>query len=276
MLKSLSSAVSGLSCHQTMMDVIGNNISNVNTAAFQSSRVTFSDVYYQTLKTGQAASPVIGGVGASQVGYGAKMASIDVLHSTGGMMTTGRPMDLYIDGSGYFIVQDVAGNESYTKLGHFYFDAVGNLVDSNGNFVCGESGGTLTSGYTPDRITVPGISNYSSISISGTGVVTGVDITDGSTDVLGQIGLASFANQDALGESGDSYFVKSQNSGNPVYGIPGQTAVGAMVSGALEASNVDLSKEFTDMIVAQRGFQANARVITTSDEILQELVNLKR
>ena len=103
-----------------------------------------------------------------------------------------------------------------------------------------------------------------------------MDTTDGGTDVLGQIGLASFVNQDALLEAGSGYFTESANSGKPTYEIAGSTAVGGLVSGALEASNVDLSKEFTDMIIAQRGFQANARVITTSDEILQELVNLKR
>jgi len=276
MLKSLSSAVSGLQCHQTMMDVIGNNIANVSTAGFQSSQTTFSDVYYSTLKTADSGTTTTGGTNASQVGYGAQISSIDVLHSTGGMTTTNRTMDQYIDGSGYFIVQDSSGNAYYSKVGHLYFDNTGNLVDSNGNFVCGKSGGTLSSNYTPEKIKVSDLSKYSSISITGTGIINGVDTTDGSTDVLGQIGLASFVNQDALLQAGSGYFSESANSGKPKYGIAGETAVGALVSGALEASNVDLSKEFTDMIIAQRGFQANARVITTSDEILQELVNLKR
>lgn len=278
MLKSLSSAVSGLNCHQTMMDVIGNNISNVNTAGFQSSRVTFSDVYYQTLRAGGEGTATVGGTNGAQVGYGTKLGSIDVLHTTGGMTTTSRTMDQYIDGSGYFIVQDASGNEYYTKLGHFYFDNAGSLVDSNGNFVCGESGGTFgsTGSYTPEKIKVSNLGKYSSINISGTGIITAVDSTDGSTDVLGQIGLVSFVNQDALLESGNGYYSRSGNSGAPNYDVPGEATVGTLVSGALEASNVDLSKEFTDMIVAQRGFQANARVITTSDEILQELVNLKR
>jgi len=277
MLKSLSSAVSGLQCHQTMMDVIGNNIANVSTAGFQSSRVVFSDIYYQTLRSASAGLATAGGINASQVGYGAQISSIDVLHSTGGMTTTNRTMDQYIDGSGYFIIQDASGNEFYSKLGNFYFDTAGNLVDSNGNFVCGASGGTLASPtYAPAHINVANLSNYSSISISSTGIITGVNSTTGNVDTLGQIGLASFVNQDALAQNGDGYYAESVNSGAPDYGIAGEAVVGTLVSGSLEASNVDLSKEFTDMIVAQRGFQANARVITTSDEILQELVNLKR
>ncbi|MPM17911.1 Flagellar basal-body rod protein FlgG [bioreactor metagenome] len=275
MLKSLSSAVSGLQSHQTMMDVIGNNIANVSTAGYQSSRVTFSDVYYQTLRTGNEGTATAGGTNGAQVGYGSQVASIDVLHSTGGMTTTNRTLDQYIDGSGYFVLQDANKNEFYSKVGHLYFDAVGNLVDSGGNFVMGASGGTLSSGYTPEIINVANLADYSSISISATGIITGVDST-GTTATLGQIGLASFVNQDALLESGGCYYAQSSNSGAPTYGVPGETAVGTLVSGALEASNVDLSKEFTEMITAQRGFQANARVITTSDEILQELVNLKR
>ncbi|HWP79438.1 MAG TPA: flagellar hook-basal body complex protein [Candidatus Acidoferrum sp.] len=275
MLKSLSSAVSGLQGHQTMMDVIGNNIANVSTAGYQSSRVTFSDVYYLMLRPGNEGTTAVGGTNASQIGYGSQVASIDVLHTTGGMSTTYRALDQYIDGSGYFIVQDSNENEFYTKVGHLYFDVAGNLVDSNGNFVMGASGDELSDGYTPELINVADLENYSSISVSSTGVITGVDDT-GATEILGQVGLASFTNQDALLECGGCYFAKSSNSGEPVYGIPGDSAVGKLVSGALEASNVDLSKEFTEMIMAQRGFQANARVITTSDEMLQELVNLKR
>lgn len=267
MLKSLSSAVSGLQCHQTMMDVIGNNIANVDTAGFQSSKATFSDVYYQTLRTGNGGSATIGGTNAAQVGYGAQVSTIDVLHSTGGMTTTNRTMDQYIDGSGYFIIKDASGNQFFSKVGHFSFDDYGNLVDSNGCFVCDDSN---------SKIQVSNLANYSSINVSATGVITGVNGSNGNLDTLGQIGLASFVNQDGLIQNGNGYFSRSSNSGAPTYANPGNSAVGSLVSGALEASNVDLSKEFTDMIVAQRGFQANARVITTSDEILQELVNLKR
>jgi len=271
MLKSLSSAVSGLQSHQTLMDVIGNNIANVNTNGFQSSRVVFNDVYYQTLQAAGAATaaPLHGGTNPSQIGYGTQIGTIDVLHTTGGMTTTNRTMDQYVDGDGYFIVEMADGSNAYTKLGNLYFDTSGtdaNLVDSNGNLICDETGAPIT---------VPNFTDYSSVSISPTGAITGVDNTN-TVQTLGQIGLAYFNNQDGLLKTGNGYYIVSANSGAAQITTPGNAEVGSLVSGALAASNVDLSKEFTDMIKAQRGFQANARVITTSDEILQELVNLKR
>ncbi|MCX7614246.1 MAG: flagellar hook-basal body complex protein [Clostridiales bacterium] len=284
MLKSLSSAVSGLQNHQTMMDVIGNNVANVNTAGFKSSRVVFSDVYYQTLSSANGATETTGGTNSAQTGYGSKVASVDVLNTNSGMTETGRALDAYIDGDGYFVIQNADGTKNYTKLGNMYFDTNGSLVDSNGNYVCGSTGEVLSDPVDASAISpikIESLSNYSNISISKDGKITGVnnDSTSsdaGTTVTLGQIALGYFANTQGLSELGNGYYAETANSGTAALYVPGNSNVGSLVSGALASSNVDLTKEFTDMIVAQRGFQANARVITTSDSMLEELVNLKR
>lgn len=137
MMRSLFSGVAGLKAHQTQMDVIGNNISNVNTYGYKASRTTFRDVYYQTISPSANASGTMGGKNAKQIGYGSAVGSIDVLNTRSGYGSTGRSMDCYIDGEGYFVVRDGAGNERLTQVGTLDFDSDGNLIDGGGNFVCG-------------------------------------------------------------------------------------------------------------------------------------------
>lgn len=276
MIRSLYSAVSGLRGHQTMLDVIGNNIANVNTASFKSSRVIFSDLYYQTLSAASAPTATTGGTNPTQIGYGSLASSIDVINTRSSYQQTSRGLDLYISGEGYFTVQNSGGGYDYTRLGAFSFDPNGNLVDSNGNQVVGKipSMNDLVAPLAP--ITVPNFADYTGISIDSSGLITGTNVTTMATDTLGQVAISVFQNPDGLEQNGTSYYSETGNSGAPTYVAAGSATAGALVSGGLEMSNVDLSKEFTDMIVAQRGFQANARVITTSDQVLEELVNLKR
>lgn len=418
MLRSLYSGVSGLKSQQTKMDVIGNNIANVSTYGFKSSSTTFRDVYYQTLSSASNASGNMGGTNASQVGYGTTVSSIDLLNTRSGFASTGRSMDCYIDGEGYFVIKDGAGNERLTQIGTFGFDGAGNLVDGNSNFVCGFSNPTmsgkaavggatidfgtannvggsltgdplldgytiqvvynpaLTSGtgpaptvsadadkktvtvtFTPDpttksltkkalqnalttgtwtwpttgtgvmptgfdktKITVDGIdpavtdttvlgkTPYTDVVAATTGMVAqtptfdttkdpekivntfgeltnltiGTDGTitgqaeDGSIKVIGQIAIANVPNPDALTLEGNSYFKPINNTGSITYSAPGSNNVGALKTGGLESSNVDLATEFSDMIMTQRAFQANSKIITVSDEMLDTLVNLKR
>jgi flagellar hook protein FlgE len=277
MIRSLYSAVSGLRGHQTMLDVIGNNIANVNTASFKSSRVIFSDLYYQTLSGASAPTATTGGSNPTQIGYGSLVSSIDVVNSRSSFQQTSRALDMYIAGEGYFVVQNSTNTKSYTRLGAFSFDPTGNLLDSDGNKLMGQMpplNGTMTT--TPVPITVANFNNYASINIQMDGTITGTNNTTGTIDQLGQLAIAVFQNPNGLQQQGTSYYQETVNSGAPTYAAPGSPAAGSLVSGGLEMSNVDLSKEFTDMIIAQRGFQANARVITTSDQVLEELVNLKR
>lgn len=530
MLRSLFSGVSGLRAHQTKMDAIGNNIANVNTYGYKSQRVTFKDSFYQTLTNASEATDNLGGGNPAQIGYGAVIGSIDVLHTRGGFVPTGQPMDVFIEGEGYLVARDSTGKESFTRVGILGFDGDGNLVDANRRYICGypisrysgssasskvkldnmqidfgeanssvfdgykivtggagtgatvnvgtktitirngsigsasdiqsalrsmsATNGSLPSSVKLSDITVNGsggltadktygqtvmsgsanavifdtipakgaaitsdnlninfgdsngaffngfqiktvrdsamsgnakaevdiankvitVTSQSStvsktdlqdalrnmqvkpgsgtlptkidtklINVSGTGTSMNVDITtskavDGTDMVqkttldksnglqkikkpgtfidsdndgcydgeladsvmemknikisengiisgedtngkiiqIGQVCLADIPNPQALTLDGNSYLNATGNMGKITYNAPGEGAGGTLVSGGLENSNVDLANEFSDMIMTQRGFQANSRIITVGDEMLQELVNLKR
>ncbi|MFT8887921.1 MAG: flagellar hook-basal body complex protein [Ethanoligenens sp.] len=337
-MRALNSAVTGLQAQQTAMDVIGNNIANVNTAGFKSSRTDFSDLFYQTLQGGTNTT------NASEVGYGTKVSGISKDMSTTGYTATGISSNLFISGNGYFVVSNDDGshtagtsksdlatntatvNDLYTRVGNFKTTADGYLVDASGNYVMGVDKTTLSTspvklhainfvnstfhpsdatGTTNDvtilssTATIPANSttqvNWGSSAIQdmtfnqdgtisatingvkgtfeyGTSVgATGAAATDNMT-----IGLASFANQDGLTQAGNTSFASSASSGSASYMQPMNNNQTYLVSGGLEQSNVDLAQEFTNMIVTQRGFQANSRVITVADSLLEEIVNLKR
>ncbi|WP_432544563.1 flagellar hook protein FlgE [Kineococcus sp. SYSU DK002] len=426
MLRSMFSGVSGLRSHQTMMDVVGNNIANVNTAGFKSSGVVFADTLSQLTKAAGAPTDANGGTNPSQVGLGVRVQAITQNMTQGSAQATGKSTDLMLQGDGMFAVQQGDG-VFYSRNGSFTLDANGSVVTNDGAYVMGwkpdangdintnsqiqklvipsdtvmpakatttgtitgnldntpvggktppaptttfkgydeqgnlttvqvrfQNKGTYASGtYTksnewdvqiwdpsansgagdwgtavttlnfggatpgapaatrvypnvtfndaagvPHTITLDlkGLSGYvgtsGTSSIQGTengapigtltsysfgtdGVITG-SYSNGYKQSLGQVAIASFNNAAGLRKEGNSLYSVSTNSGNPVFGIAGQAGRGGILAGSLEMSNVDLSAEFTNLILAQRGFQANSKVITTSDDVLQELVNLKR
>jgi len=287
MMKSLYSGVSGLRSHQVKMDVIGNNIANVNTNGYKSQRTTFRDVYYQTLKSPSEGTTNRGGINVAQVGYGTQIGSIDTIHTISGYTPTDKATDLYISGDGYFVVKNPnGGGNLYTRLGALNIDSQGNLVDVNGSKVCGANGTTAIDSASVSPITVSGYTTakitYKNITIGSDGKITATK-TDNSAapstetiETLGQIAVAYVPNEAALVSEGNSYYSAGKNAGIIAYYAPGGNGVGSVVSGGLEMSNVDLAKEFTDMIITQRGFQANSKIITVADEMLQDLVNLKR
>lgn len=277
MMRALYSGITGLKNNQTRMDVIGNNISNVNTAGYKASRVVFQDIYSQTLSPASASTANSGGTNAKQVGLGSSIASIDVITTSSASQYTGYPLDLAIEGSGYFTVSD-NGQTLYTRTGNFGTDSKNYLVSASGAFVMGYPG-TSTPGTNlgaPSKIQID--PKYSDVAIDSTGAITGIDTTGGtSTKVtIGYIALATFSNNGGLEKAGGNCYRSTTNSGAPVYSTPGEGVAGRLNPGTLEMSNVDLASEFTDMIVTQRGFQANSRIITTTDSMLEELVNLKR
>jgi flagellar hook protein FlgE len=271
MMRSLYSAVSGLRNHQTRMDVVANNISNVNTVAFKSSRVIFQDIYSQTSRNASAANGTalgsIGGTNPIQIGLGVKLATIDVLHNPAATQRTDNPLDVAIEGEGFFTIRQ-GNNTYYTRAGNFYVDNTGNLVNSSGDAVMGGNGATQISGLT----------NYVNIAIDETGVISGIAKNDpnGNKVPLGTLAIATFVNPSGLEKMGNGLYAQSANSGAATYSQAGAQGAGKLNVGGLEMSNVDLAGEFTDMIVTQRGFQANSRVITVSDTLLEELINLKR
>jgi flagellar hook protein FlgE len=257
MLRSLYSGVTGLKSFQTKLDVIGNNVANVNTVGFKKSRVMFSDLLSQSMGGG--------GVNPMQVGLGTKVSTIDVLHTQGSPMQTGIATDITLQGEGFFVVGKLLkGEETYekylTRAGNFYINADRELVTSNGMKVLSKEGGKVGPIKMPQRF-----------EINGQGAI--ID-KDNPTKIPVTIGYSLQDNPQGLEKSGDSmyYMPTADNIGT----IADDNPNAMMVAGRLEMSNVDLTEEFTEMIIAQRGFQSTSKIITTSDEILQEIVNLKR
>jgi flagellar hook protein FlgE len=267
--------VSGLRTHQQMMDVTGNNIANVSTSGFKSSATVFQDTLSQTLAgaaapTGDGTVPQFGGTNPAQIGLGVRLGGISTNLQQGSSQLTGRATDLAVQGDGYFVIQ--TGNEAlYTRAGSFSMDARGQLTTPAGGLVLG---------IDDEPITVPVDGTIESFTISPDGKVNGVKSDGTGIEPLGQIQLATFANPAGLAKVGGSLLRATVNSGPVIEGdnggVPGADGRGLLAVGVLEMSNVDLAQEFTNLIVAQRGFQANSRIITASDEVLQELVNLKR
>ncbi|MCR8642186.1 flagellar basal body rod protein FlgG [Paenibacillus sp. N1-5-1-14] len=270
MLRSMYSGVSGMRGFQTKLDVIGNNIANVNTVGFKGGRVMFKDILSQTVSGITAPEAgAVGGVNAKQIGLGVGIAAMDTIHTPGSAMTTNVPTDVRIDGDGFFALKETEdGPTLLSRAGNFTLDAARQLVNADGLFVLGPGGETITLDDDTEAF-----------AISKTGQIIEKK-TDGSTVNDKVIGLVNVINPAGLEKVGGNLYRMNQNSVEDVEGVeivnPMTDGLGAIISGALEMSNVDLTAEFTEMIVAQRGFQANSRIITTSDEVLQEVVNLKR
>lgn len=281
MMRSLYSGVTGLRNHQTRMDVIGNNIANVNTVGYKGSRVIFQDIYSQTMSPASGPNGTVsGGTNPQQIGLGMALSTIDVLHTRSAAQYTGSPLDLSIEGDGYFTVSN-GGQQNFTRAGNFYTDVDNNLVNSNGYFVQGyqvDNAGALIldGGGNPQFENIQIDPNYYDVTINSTGQIVGLEKATNAKHVLGQIALATFNNNSGLEKAGQNMYRSTINSGAAAFSIPGSGGSGKLKPGTLEMSNVDLANEFTDMIVTQRGFQANSRIITTTDSMLEELVNLKR
>lgn len=324
MMRAMSSAIAGLKAMQTGIDVIGNNISNVNTSGYKASRTTYSDVYYQTISGatgGDATKATASGVttvsaatrGATnnyQVGYGATAASVDVDTSRNGYDSSSVSTNLYIDGEGYFAVADGAldgtsgapADYSYTRVGDFRFDSNGELVNSKGQLVCGNNvtidtntkkpsvpaafkvTTTTTTGQyydttgskdtKPIPIVIQDYQKYKSVKIGKDGTITGE--LDGTVYTLGKVAVANIPNPSGLEQTGGSMYKTTASSGTATFYDPGMGPTGDLVPGALETSNVDLSTEMANMITTQRGFQACSKIITVTDSMLEEIVNMKR
>ena len=392
MLRSLFSGISGLRSHQTMLDVTGNNIANVNTTGFKSSQVQFQDTLSQVLTNAGGAQDGVGGTNPAQVGLGVRVAGVTTTFTQGAAQTTGRSTDMMVQGDGFFVVRK--GTDTfYTRAGSFDFDATGQMVlPGDGALVQGwaavggridtdseltdlrvpagttmaavasstatfegnldsaaadgtsksltmklydevgtertlvvtftkstagwgvaatdgaatqgsqpvtfDAAGKITSptslqvgGVAVDLSTMTGYAGLDtaqaveqdgqaagtllSFALGADGTITGA-FSNGLKQVVGRIALGAFTNPAGLEKAGGSLYRTTVNSGEPQVGTAGTGGRGSLAGGALEMSNVDLSSEFTNLIVAQRGFQANSRIITTSDEVLNELVNLKR
>ncbi|MBU5307837.1 flagellar hook-basal body complex protein [Clostridioides mangenotii] len=298
MIKAMYSGISGIKANQSKLDVVGNNVANVSTVAFKKSTARTTDSFYQTMIYSSAPTAAMGGTNLGQVGIGTQVSSIVKNMLQGGLQPTGISSDLAIDGEGYFpVVRN--GQVLYTRDGSFGPDEQGRLVNSSGFMLQGKitTGGNTVDGIieiptqsiSPKDGTVQDVVSYT---ISKDGVITYsladgqttdkvYDIPDGTesgtpgvktNERTQKVQIYAFKNPAGLDAQGGNLFSPSANSGDPE--IKGAT--GVIKQGSIEMSNVDLAEEFTEMIVSSRAFQASSKIITTSDEILQDIINLKR
>ena len=310
MLRSLNTGITGIRQFQTNLDTIGNNLANVNTIGYKAGRVEFADTLNQTLRAGtpDATSGLRSGTAGVQVGNGVDVASVRNLFTQGAASQTGVTTDLAISGEGFFIVKNSSNELFATRAGDFRIDSQGFLVTDQGFRVQGFSGppagaayadtdaqgdikmdkpATLPAGLGAGAATA-GVQN---VNIDPTGSINML-LSDGSQFVRGKILLQKFANPNALLKQGSNLYTGLTVAGpltafasitgaapfgtTPTSNSSTTNGLGRIESGALELSNVDIAREFSNMITTQRAFQANARVVTTSDSILQEIVSLVR
>lgn len=304
MVKSMNAAIAGLKSHQTKMDVLSNNIANVNTWGFKSRTTNFQDALYSNSISGSAGATEngkLGGINTSQIGYGNTVSSISTNFSTGSGQYTGNPLDCMIDGTAFFIVGPFRGQNGnatavevgkigesglfLSRVGIFQPDSNGYLVDNTGNYVYGfEANDTgkidPTKGLLPIRIPAKkgGAQgeryNIQTWTIGTDGTVVGVDETN-VPHTIGKIAVASVENPSGL-EQNNGYLYKIGANAGTVKGMETTSATGTIKSNFLEMSNVDLASDIATMITTQRGYQANTKIITVTDEMLEQLVNMKR
>jgi len=274
MLTSLTSAVSGLDCFQQDMDVIGNNIANINTDGFKAGQVNFADSLSDTLQSGN---------GPVQIGLGVYNQSVTNNWNQGAVTSTGVSSHLAISGSGFFVVQDpTTGTQYATQDGSFTVNSSGYLVTAGGQQVQGYNNaglstiGSIKIDATGAPATAAAGATVSSYTISSSGQIN-VTLSDGTTFTRGQVLVQNFQNPQALVNQAGNLYSNLSNAGpvSTTLVAPGTNGTGTIQSGYLEISNVDLSTEMANLITAQRGFEANSKIVTTSDELLQTLVNMK-
>lgn len=316
MIRSMFAAVAGLRTHQNRMDVISNNIANVNTYGFKAGRATFKESIYQNMYNSTNGNEVLGGQNPSQIGYGSQIGAVSVDYAPGNYEPTGYGTDCMISGNGFFMVgpknlgaadgEGIANDGAnipklkLTRVGAFTVDGDGYLVDENRNVVYGfmSTDGTPAAGtadlelnqdvLVPIRIPSADAAgggagganadarmNLSQIAIDSNGLLSGIG-DDGTIYKIGQVGVCNVPNPNALEKAGDSYYMIRNNTGEVKAYVPGEGTTGMLLTNGLEMSTTNLATEISNMIITQRGFQANSKMITVSDEMLQELISMKR
>jgi flagellar hook protein FlgE len=290
LIGTLTSGVSAMRSFTKSLEVIGNNVSNVNTVGFKGSTVSFADSFSNTLRSSAPSSGNSSNQSATQVGTGVRLSQIGTRFTQGALSTTGLNTDLGISGNGFFLVANpVDGQIFASRAGNFRVDDNGFLVTYQGYRVQGATGGT---GGTPPTApsafgdiqlgTPPAGTELTSFSISAAGNLTEF-YSDGTSVTTNQVLLQSYSDPTALIKSGDNLFTGFSAAGiigptTPTVAdnAPGGNGLGSIQAGTLELANVDLTEEFANMITTQRSFQASSRLVTVSDQVLEEIVNLKR
>jgi flagellar basal-body rod protein FlgG len=262
MIRALYTAASGMSAQQTNLDTIANNLANSATAGFRQRQVQFEDMIYQNLITPGSAQTQQTLSAGLQVGLGTKSAASEVIMTQGDFNQTGNTLDIAIQGAGFFQVSRPDGTIAYTRAGNFHMNNQGTIVTSDGDPIL-------------PAITVP--SNATSITISQYGVVSATLPGQTNAAQLGTMQLATFANPGGLNSVGSNLLEQTASSGNPITDTPGGTSgMGTLQQGYLENSNVDVVAEFVQMILAQRAYESNSKVIHVADDMYSQINGLVR
>lgn len=261
MYRAMYTAASGMEAQQLNLDNIAHNLANASTAGFRRRRLQFQDLLYQNLVApGAAATQQTIFPTGLQIGLGARTAASEIIQQQGDFNETGNPLDLTIQGQGFFQVQLPTGEIAYTRSGTFHLDSTGIIVDAQGN-------------QLQPAITIP--SSATNITIGSDGTVSVVLPGQQQAQQVGNIQLTTFANPGGLNSIGNNYFLETTASGNPIVGTPGGTeGLGTVQQGVLENSNVDVVGEFIQMILAQRSYEANSRVVHAADQMFQTINGL--
>ncbi len=262
MIRALYTAATGMMAQQTQIDTTSNNIANVNTIGYKKQRAEFADLMYQTMEyAGTATSLNTSSPTGIEVGLGVRPTAVTKEFTQGNFKETGNNLDMAITGNGFFQVELPDGTTAYTRNGAFKLDADGNIVNSDGYKLI-------------PQIVVP--SDTTAISIGTDGTVSVLQAGQTQMSQIGQIELANFVNPAGLHSLGNNNYINTSASGDAIVGTPGLNGIGEIRQGFVEMSNVQLVEEMTDLIIGQRAYEANSKAITTSDQMLQTVNNLKR
>jgi len=263
MIRALYSAASGMEAQQTNVDNIANNLANANTTGYKSRRAQFQDLLYQTVvQPGSAAGQQAIVPSGLQLGLGTKPSSNEIIFTQGNFSQTSNPLDVVIQGNGFFQVLRPTGDLAYTRDGSFQLNNVGSIVTSNGDLL-------------QPQITIP--ANAQSVTIATDGTVSYMQPGQTAAQKAGQIQIAGFQNPAGLNSLGQNLYQPTDASGTATVGNPGgQEGLGTLLQGYTEESNVSIVQEFINLIIAQRAYEANSKVVKAADDMYQQVNNLKQ
>lgn len=262
MLRALHTAASGMEAQQLNIDTIAHNLANINTSGYKLRRAQFQDLLYQNLRQAGAANTATTDIPVGlQVGLGTKPVATEIIFTQGDFSSTDNPLDLVIQGQGFFQIRLANGEIAYTRNGNFHLNRDGNIVTSDGDLL-------------EPQITIP--TDQTGITIGADGTVSVQQPGQSQPQQVGRIELALFQNPAGLQTAGKSLFFPTQASGEAITGTPGENGLGSLLSCFVEQSNVSVVEEMVNMIVSQRAYEANSKVIRTADEMFQQANNVVR
>jgi flagellar basal-body rod protein FlgG len=262
MLRALYTAASGMEAQQLNIDTIAHNLANINTSGFKQRRAEFQDLLYQNLRQAGAANTATTDIPVGlQVGLGTKPVATQIIFSQGDYAATNNPLNLVIQGQGFFQVRQPSGELAYTRNGSFQLNRDGNIVTTDGDLL-------------DPQITLP--QDRVSVQIGADGTVSVTQAGQTQPQQVGRVEIAIFQNPSGLQAIGKNLYTPTQASGEPVTGTPGENGLGTLLSGYTEQSNVSVVEEMVNMIVSQRAYEANSKVIRTADEMFTQANNVVR